>query len=122
VLEDEEIQSLTSTVLSHKNLIYIKFVKTIEVFNKISIPEITGFRKTKYFYLRSNAFSLFLALLLNYDLLNNIDIDKFNETLKDFCLNLPEEYINAAKNSTMDRKQRQIRHSYLDSMIKECIS
>ncbi|MBR0584967.1 DUF262 domain-containing protein [Bacillus altitudinis MN12] len=121
VLEDEEIEILTDTVLKQKNLIYIKFVKAIDVFNNIEIPEVSGFRKKKYFYLRSNAFSLFLTLLLNYEYLDHLDIDKFNEKLETFCSDLPDDYISAAKNSTMDKKQRKLRNEYLDSIIKNCI-
>ncbi|MEB8944923.1 DUF262 domain-containing protein [Bacillus cereus] len=121
VLEDEDIEKLTPKVLSHKNSVYIKFIKAIEVFNNITIPEVTGFRKKKYFYLRSNAFSLLLGFLLNYEFLDHIDIDKFNKKLEIFCNDLPDEYIAAAKNSIMDKKQRVLRNKYIDAIIKDCI-
>lgn len=121
VVSDEDISNLTSRVLKTKNLIYRKFHKVSTTFEKIEIPEIDGFRKKKYLYLRSNAFSLYLTLLLNYDSLDDLDLNKFNENLKGFCDNLPEDYIQAAKNSTMDKKQRNIRHSYLDKIFKSSL-
>lgn len=122
VLEDEEIELLTTKVLSQKNILYIKFDKAIKIFNNITIPEVSGFRKRKYFYLRSNAFSLLLALLLNYEYLDLIDINKLNKELEIFCTSIPEDYIAAAKNSTMDKKQRTIRHEYIDSIIRNCVT
>lgn len=121
VLEDEEIEELTPIVIDNKNIIYHKFAKAINVFKQINIPEVSGFRKKKYFYLRSNAFSLLMALLLNSEYLDTFDIEKFDEELGKFCLNLPEDYISAAKNSIMDRKQRILRNNYIDNLIKKCI-
>ncbi|EOB3455089.1 DUF262 domain-containing protein [Enterococcus hirae] len=121
VLDDDEIDRLTNDVSKNKNIILTKFHKAMEIFNKIQIPEINGFKKRKYLYIRSNAFSLFTALLLNYELLFNISIEKLNANLATFCENLPDEFINAARNSNMDKKQREIRNSYLDSIIKESL-
>ncbi|OBZ10925.1 DUF262 domain-containing protein [Bacillus sp. FJAT-26390] len=121
VLDDEEIEGLTSDVLNQKSVIFIKFDKAIEIFNKITIPEVPGFRKKKYFLLRSNAFTLLLALLLNYEYLDHIDIGKLNTELEQFCVSLPGDYVAAAKNSNMDKKQRAIRHEYVELMIKRCI-
>ncbi|BBM13548.1 uncharacterized protein EM151A_0306 [Enterococcus mundtii] len=121
VLSDEEIDRLTSDVSKNKNLILAKFHKAMDIFSKLQIPEVNGYKKRKYLYIRSNAFSLFTALLLNYKLLFNISIEKLNANLATFCENLPEEFINAARNSNMDKKQREIRNRHLDSIIKESL-
>ncbi|KAF5087384.1 hypothetical protein DSECCO2_49460 [anaerobic digester metagenome] len=118
VLKDEEIDNLTNNVSKNRDIILRKFQRAIEIFISLDIPEIDGYKKRKYLYIRSNAFSLFTALLLNYDILPDISIEKLNYKLCDFCNNLPEAFINAARNSNMDKKQREIRHSYLDEMIK----
>lgn len=122
VLSDEEIIRLTPKVTKEKEVITNKFLLAINIFNKIIVPEIEGFKKRKYLYIRSNAFSLFVTLLLNYDLLPDIDIEKFNKNLMDFCENLPEDFIIAARNSNMDKKQREIRHNYLEQILKNSLN
>ncbi|HCI4152986.1 TPA: DUF262 domain-containing protein, partial [Listeria monocytogenes] len=107
ILKDEEINRLTNEVAHNKNVILRKFQRAIKFFIKIDIPEIDGYKKRKYLYIRSNAFSLFVALLLNYDILPDISIEKLNSQLYDFCNKLPEEFISAARNSNMDKKQRE---------------
>lgn len=120
-LDDEAIENLTEKVLKNKTSIYNKFKKAMITFKQVDIPEISGFRKRKYFYLRSNAFSLFLAFLINSDLIDDLDINTFNTLIKNFCDDLPEDFILAAKNSNMDKKQRLIRHSYIEKLIKQSI-
>lgn len=121
VLKDEEIHRITNEVSKNKNIIVRKFQRAIQIFNQLDIPEIEGFKKRKYLFIRSNAFSLFTALLLNYDILPDISLKKLNNQLLTFCNNLPDDFITAARNSNMDKKQRELRHKYLDDMIKNSL-
>jgi len=121
VLKDDTIERITSRVVENKHMIYRKFKKAMNVFDQIVIPEISGYKKRKYLYMRSNAFSLFVALLLNYDILSDIDINQLNNNIKDFCSNIPAEFVNAARNSNMDKKQREVRNNYLSDIIKKAL-
>lgn len=121
VLKDEEIDRLTEGVKVNKDIILRKFQRSMRIFDQLIIPEIEGYKKRKYLCIRSNAFSLFTALLLNFDILPDISIEKLNKQLEDFCNELPEEFVTAARNSNMDKKQREIRHKHLDWMIKNSL-
>lgn len=121
ILKNDLIESYTSEVNKNRNSIYRAFSLAINIFNQIEVPEVEGYKKKKYLYIRSNAFSLFVALLLNEEILLDIDIKKLNLGIQNFCQNLPLDFVAAARNSNMDRKQRELRNDYLDKVIKESI-
>ena len=48
-------------------------------------------------------------------------MQKFQNSINEFCKNIPEEFKEAARNSVMDKKQRLIRNKYMDQVIKNSI-
>lgn len=120
-LKEEEILEVTDKITSNKTSLYNTFTKSIELFNKINFPEIDGYKKKKYLLNRGNAFSLLLAIALNYENIDEIDMDKLEEKIITFCNNIPKDFETAARNSVMERKQREIRNKYMNDIIRASI-
>ena len=120
-LKEDEILEVTNEIIDKRNILYDIFVKSITLFNKLDFPEIEGSKKKKYLLNRGNAFSLLLAIALNFNKIEEIDMQKFQNSINEFCKNIPEEFKEAARNSVMDKKQRLIRNKYMDQVIKNSI-
>ncbi|WP_455544460.1 DUF262 domain-containing protein [Intestinibacter sp.] len=116
-LKEDEILDITDVITSNKSSLYNIFVQSIELFNKLNFPEVDGYKKRKYLLNRGNAFSLLLALALNYERIDEIDNDKLQEEIDIFCNNIPEDFKAAARNSVMDKKQRELRNKYIQDII-----
>lgn len=121
-LAEDELIHLTDQVSNNKNKIYNILNKSIEIFLHLHIPEVDtkkyAVRKKKYLLNRGNAFSLLVALCFEYDNINDINMEKLQHNMDLFCENMPEDFLEAARNSVMDKKQREIRHKYLTQIIQ----
>ncbi|NFC76909.1 DUF262 domain-containing protein [Clostridium botulinum] len=121
ILTEDEILEATEDVVKMKGKLYRIFNDSIKLFFLIDFPEVTGYKKKKYLLNRGNAFSLLLALALNYDYFDEINIEKLQEEINKFCSEIPKEFEFAARNSVMEKKQRELRNKYMQNILRKCI-
>jgi hypothetical protein len=74
-------------------------------------------KSKSYWYNKSNMFSLIVAVAKNLIFIDKIDLDLFKENLEDFALNVPEDYKLAATEAVNNKKERELRHGYLQQLI-----
>ncbi|BBM58887.1 hypothetical protein JMUB5056_0470 [Leptotrichia hongkongensis] len=60
--------------------------------------------------------------MLNEEFIENIDIKLFEKNLDIFLKTIPDEYVQAAKNSVMDKKQRELRHKYISEILSKSLN
>lgn len=117
ILEDEKIIELTEEAYKNRNKIYNYIIKIIDILNEIK-PDLS---RKAYMTNRGNIFSLIVALMFELDDSTEFSIDKLKENLNGFFDFPPDDYKNAAKNSVMDKKQREIRHKYIQEILNKSI-
>ena len=122
ILDEDEIVELTDKVDKKKTKIFNLFSKIIDIFRETKFPTYNYSRKKNYFMIRGNFFSLVLALMLNEEFIENIDIKLFEKNLDIFLKTIPDEYVQAAKNSVMDKKQRELRHKYISEILSKSLN
>lgn len=117
VLEDEEIVELTPEVWKRREEIFSLFNKSFKILEEMEFKD----SKIKKYFLgkRGNFFSLLLAIINTLSLGEEIIPKILSKNLSDFYKGLPSLYKDALRNSTMDRKQRDIRNGYLINILKE---
>ena len=122
ILDEDEIVELTDKVDKKKTKIFNLFSKIIDIFRETKFPTYNYSRKKNYFMIRGNFFSLVLALMLNEEFIENIDIKLVEKNLDIFLKTIPDEYVQAAKNSVMDKKQRELRHKYISEILSKSLN
>jgi len=122
ILTEDEILETTEDVLKMKGKLYKIFNDSINLFFSIDFPEVKGYKKRKYLLNRGNAFSLLLALALNYDYFDELNTQKLQEEINNFCNEIPKDFETSARNSVMEKKQREIRNKYMQEILRKCIS
>lgn len=97
----------------------------VDIFNKASeIILALKFPTKSYWNNKSNFFSLFVGLALavrnpNY---KGLDEGKLLTLLKNFEDNVPDDYRLAATESVNNKKERVLRHNYIDALINESLN
>ncbi len=118
VLKEDEILNITDEVVNKKTKLFKIFNDSVTLFLSLDFPEVDGYKKKKYLLNRGNAFSLLVAIALNYDEIDSIDKDKLQSEINNFCSNIPKDFETAARNSVMEKRQRELRNKHLQTLIK----
>lgn len=121
ILKEDEILDITSEVSQKKTKLFKIFDESARLFLSLDFPEVSGYKKKKYLLNRGNAFSLLVAIALNYDYIDCINKHKLQAGINDFCSNIPKDFEAAARNSVMEKKQRELRNKYMQTLIKNSI-
>ena len=96
-----------------KDEIVSKLEKTADFVLKLKL-------KPKSMWLnKSNSFSLIIALAKISEQLDNIDSSKFKENLDNFEINIPSDYKLAATEGVNNKKERELRNTYLIEIIEQ---
>lgn len=96
-----------------KDEIVSKLEKTADFVLKLKL-------KPKSMWLnKSNSFSLIIALAKISDQLDNINSSKFKENLDNFEVNIPSDYKLAATEGVNNKKERELRNSYIIELIEQ---
>jgi len=101
----------------HKNTLIESIDKVAKKFNSFK------FRKGSYWQNKANAFSLFMAIYNNFDLVSNESIPELKNRLESFAAQLPADYSLAAKEAVNNKRERILRDDYICRMIagESCI-
>jgi hypothetical protein len=75
------------------------------------------FGETSYWLNKANAFSLIVVFYENWPRLKTIDSREIKTVLEEFTLHVPGDYALAAKEGVNNKRERLLRHSYIQRMI-----
>ncbi|PJE27167.1 hypothetical protein PSM7751_03734 [Pseudooceanicola marinus] len=76
-----------------------------------------GFDKASFWLTKSNAFTLFVLVFWNLDVVSRRGSEAMRRELDEFSSNVSEEYALAAREAVNNRKQRVLRHELLASAV-----
>lgn len=76
-----------------------------------------GLEKGSFWTAKANFFSLAVAIARKIESNQDLPIDQIRDTLFSFAANPPDEYLLAAREGVNNRKERQLRNSYLVKLL-----
>lgn len=96
-----------------KNEIVKKVEDTADFILKLKL------KPKSYWYNKSNIFSLIIAIANNIETLDKINIEILKTSLEKFELDIPIDYKLAATEAVNNKKERELRNSYIMEMIEK---
>jgi len=95
----------------NKSTLIDKMDKVAKKFNSFK------FKKGSYWLNKTNAFSLFIAIYNNFDLVSDESIPTLKNKLESFATEIPDDYSLAAKEAVNNRRERLLRNDYICKII-----
>lgn len=114
---DKAVQNLNDYVYEFPHRDYL--VDTLEKSAAVVIE--MKFKARSYWLNKANIFSLLVTLSVDPEKTDRLDILKFKSYLEKFESETPADYKLAAKEGVNSTKARQLRHSYIDELLNECL-
>ncbi len=101
---------------SEKDTLISSLNSAAKMFNDLRFDE------SSFWYTKSNAFSLVIAIHEHIDKLSNVALKKLKAILIEFSDNPPADYALAAKEGVNNKRERVLRHRYIVKMIEKVIN